>query len=262
MGNDQQTIWNKIWTRSDGTLSKKDHFTLMDEIKYDYLKPLLKGTGKAIEVGSGSGRLSTYFALSNYEVYLLDFSEEALRVAEKNFNSIGKKATYVQADVHHIPFEDGYFDVVFSTGVLEHFTDPLPIIIEMMRVLKPGGLFYSDIIPKKFSLIRSLDFIQRWQNKVEEWDEFAYSRKTIEQFCRDANMVNFKVFPFGVYPPRFLPYKGRFPRFLKFEAKILYSLKKFWMSLDNSLLAELIGFGYFVYGYKAQLSNNNTPVKI
>ena len=37
------------------------------------------------------------------------------------------------------PFDDNYFDIVFSKSVLEHFNDPMPLISESLRVLKPGG---------------------------------------------------------------------------------------------------------------------------
>jgi ubiquinone/menaquinone biosynthesis C-methylase UbiE len=38
-----------------------------------------------------------------------------------------------------IPFEDNTFDIVYSTNVLEHVQDPLKVLEEGLRVLKPGG---------------------------------------------------------------------------------------------------------------------------
>ena len=40
-----------------------------------------------------------------------------------------------------MPFEDGSFDVVISTEVLEHVPDPAHYLAEVKRVLKPGGVF-------------------------------------------------------------------------------------------------------------------------
>jgi ubiquinone/menaquinone biosynthesis C-methylase UbiE len=39
-----------------------------------------------------------------------------------------------------LPFEDKAFDIVYSTNVLEHVTDPARVLDEGLRVLKPGGV--------------------------------------------------------------------------------------------------------------------------
>lgn len=246
----QHRIWNEAWRDVENTIENKDHFSLMDEIKYDYLRPLVRHFEKGLEVGSGSGRLSTYFALEGIEMTLLDFSDEALRVARNNFNFIGKPISLVKADAFRLPFKENFFDIVFSTGLIEHFSDPIPIMREMMSVLRPGGLFYSDIIPRKFSLLRSLDFMMKIKHKTDEWAEFSFSKSMINRFCKEVGLVNFVVFPFGVFPPKYFPFKWRFHLLLEIERIILYRLKHFWTLFDNTFLAEYLGFGYFLYGYK------------
>lgn len=42
-------------------------------------------------------------------------------------------------DGEQIPFEDGRFDLVYSTQVLEHVRRPEPLLVEVARVLRPGG---------------------------------------------------------------------------------------------------------------------------
>jgi ubiquinone/menaquinone biosynthesis C-methylase UbiE len=45
-----------------------------------------------------------------------------------------------------MPFEDGRFDAVFSSGSLHEWSDVQQTLAEMRRVLKPGGrLFLSDL---------------------------------------------------------------------------------------------------------------------
>ena len=44
------------------------------------------------------------------------------------------------ADIYDLPFDDGQFDVVFSSAVLEHLADPVAALKSLRRVLKPGGL--------------------------------------------------------------------------------------------------------------------------
>ncbi|GAB3658278.1 hypothetical protein GCM10028791_31120 [Echinicola sediminis] len=45
----------------------------------------------------------------------------------------------VKMDVHHIPFEDNSFDVVFCNHVMEHVDDDILACKEINRVLKKGG---------------------------------------------------------------------------------------------------------------------------
>jgi SAM-dependent methyltransferase len=43
------------------------------------------------------------------------------------------------ADLSHLPYEDGAFDLVFSKYVFEHLEHPIPVMRELRRVMKPGG---------------------------------------------------------------------------------------------------------------------------
>lgn len=45
-----------------------------------------------------------------------------------------------EADVSDMPFEDGSYDLVLNTQVLEHVRNPGKVVRELGRVLKPGGL--------------------------------------------------------------------------------------------------------------------------
>lgn len=48
-------------------------------------------------------------------------------------------------DGRALPFEDGAFDVVWSSDVLEHVRHPEITLAESFRVLRPGGLFMARI---------------------------------------------------------------------------------------------------------------------
>jgi SAM-dependent methyltransferase len=51
----------------------------------------------------------------------------------------------LEFDGHHIPLEDHSMDTVLATEVLEHCPEPGQLLVEIRRVLKPGGLFFFTV---------------------------------------------------------------------------------------------------------------------
>jgi ubiquinone/menaquinone biosynthesis C-methylase UbiE len=90
-----------------------------------------------LDLGTGVGAMSAMLAARYPGVQLtgLDFSEAQLERARK----LHPVARYVQGDAAALPFEDAMFDRVHCTWVLEHVADPVRILREVRRVLKPGG---------------------------------------------------------------------------------------------------------------------------
>jgi ubiquinone/menaquinone biosynthesis C-methylase UbiE len=93
-----------------------------------------------LDAGSGRAPYRDLFAHARYET--ADF----LAVRDKRY----AEQDYV-CDLAAIPVEDGRFDHVLLTQVLEHLPEPAAVLAELHRVLKPGGrlwltapLFYAE----------------------------------------------------------------------------------------------------------------------
>jgi ubiquinone/menaquinone biosynthesis C-methylase UbiE len=97
---------------------------------------------RALDLACGTGRYAKLLAEAKAQhVVALDFCAPMLgRVAN---------ASRVQANMMHLPFVDGAFDVVVSGLALGHATEVREWMAEVARVLRPGGvLLYSDFHPE------------------------------------------------------------------------------------------------------------------
>ncbi|RJP23238.1 MAG: class I SAM-dependent methyltransferase [Candidatus Abyssobacteria bacterium SURF_5] len=94
--------------------------------------------GRLLDIGSGSGFV-TRCAESLFSLRVGTDMSSGILVANSQAFDAG-----VAADVDHLPFSDGSFDVVTCFAVLHHLYSFDDLVMEAARVLKPGGLFYSD----------------------------------------------------------------------------------------------------------------------
>jgi SAM-dependent methyltransferase len=62
----------------------------------------------------------------------------------------GAYRTLALADGHHLPYPAGAFATVFSNSVLEHIPNPAPVVLEVARVLQPGGQFVITVPSDRF----------------------------------------------------------------------------------------------------------------
>src|SRR5437867_1215784 len=109
------------------------------------------GPKRILDVGCGDGLILSHAQESfDFELYGVDIS----KIAVENASSLGIKAQQVDISTERLPFENGTFDAVFATEVLEHLVDPDFAIVEMNRVLKENG-----------SIVLSTPNLGAWYNR-------------------------------------------------------------------------------------------------
>ena len=104
---------------------------------------------RVLDVGCGLGGTSRYLAATaGCEVVGLDLTEEYCRVAEMLSTRVGlaDRTIFRQGSALAMPFDDAYFDVVWTEHVQMNIADKVAFYNELYRVLKPGGqLVFHDI---------------------------------------------------------------------------------------------------------------------
>ncbi|OGZ41603.1 MAG: hypothetical protein A3C80_00160 [Candidatus Ryanbacteria bacterium RIFCSPHIGHO2_02_FULL_45_43] len=142
--------WKDFYTKKEVT----PHFVLENIcVHRALLTEIFKERPRAVlEVGIGTGTMSAFLSLSGIECIGVD-NNDAIVTAANGVNKIlGAHAIFHKADASSLPFKNLYFDIVFSQGFFEHFTDDAIIIFlrEQLRVGKKVILSVpNNFYPKK-----------------------------------------------------------------------------------------------------------------
>jgi SAM-dependent methyltransferase len=97
---------------------------------------------RVLDLGSGLGEASVYFALQGAAVTACDLSAGMLRVVEKVAAHHGVTVATHQAPAERTGLPDASFDVVYAGNLLHH-VDIAPTLDEARRILAPNGVFVS-----------------------------------------------------------------------------------------------------------------------
>lgn len=106
----------------------------------------LQRHGEAADLGCGPGLLVLEMARQAPGLHVtgIDLSENMLADARRSAQQAGlaERVDFRLGNVEEIPFPDRSLDLVISTLSLHHWADPVKVLNEIDRVLKPGGAFY------------------------------------------------------------------------------------------------------------------------
>lgn len=118
----------------------KDPFSILNRIEAEYV--LDAATGRGEFINTLRKNLQSYV-----QIIGIDSSEKCVQHAQKMFPE--NDVEIYQMDLGALEFEDSYFDLVCMSNALHHMQSPQDVLAELMRVLKPKGMFllsemYSD----------------------------------------------------------------------------------------------------------------------
>jgi len=168
----QEKIWQLFWSKKKQTQSnyfKEYHYDLKNII--DAYKDDKKSV---IEVGCGCG-LTSFLLSENFDKTLLDINSEAIGIAKSYFNEQDKSASFLTADMFDMDIKDKSYDIVFNSGVIEHFNEAerIEALNAYKRILKDDGIIIIAI-PNHYNALYKLGYIIL--NIIGKWpypEEFA-----------------------------------------------------------------------------------------
>lgn len=104
------------------------------------LRQLSGKNPKVLDVGCGRGLLLREFQRKGCAVTGTEFSDDACRFAREALQLPVRVGL-----LNELNFPDQSFDVVVMWHVLEHVSDPRPTLVEVSRILRPGGVFLVGV---------------------------------------------------------------------------------------------------------------------
>ncbi len=110
------------------------------------------------DIGCGDGFMDLGVAhrgrpgrLVGFDVNLTNVEYLDRRAREEGVGARPPQLAFERSETTQIPAEDGSFDLAFSWSAFEHVAEPVPVLREIRRVLRPDGAFFLQLWPFYFS---------------------------------------------------------------------------------------------------------------
>jgi SAM-dependent methyltransferase len=173
--------------------------------------------GRVLDAGAGEGRFRRLFSQAQYVGVDL-----AVGDALWDYSAID-----VNADLLAVPFRENTFDLALNTQVLEHVREPKAILLEIFRVLKPGGRLL-------------LTAPQGWYEHQAPQDYFRFTSFALRYLLETTGYVVEEIKPMGGYF-RYLGNRiGHLSKVL-FPVRRRLFWKVFWFPLELVTVAVFSG---------------------
>src|SRR5438874_2337329 len=148
--------------------------------------------GMILDVGTRVGLIPLKILWQNENFYAIgmDSSKAMVERARETATAwgLGERAFFQVGDARRMRFKSSYFDLVISDSTFHCFDDPVSVLAEISRVLKPrGALLIRDLErPGRFGMARHIEkhgasYGERMKRHVETALRGAYTRSEIQE---------------------------------------------------------------------------------
>ena len=166
-------------------------------LTFEYVSP----HDRLLDLGIGTGLGSLPFAKVGLKVSGIDGSMEMLKICKsKDFTKDLK-----QFDIRNtpLPYSNGFFNHVISCGLFQFFGDLEPMVKEISRIIKPGGIFAFTILAQIPEIEKKgVSYnLPEYSEKQSDWDAmlFMHSNRYIEKLLQSCGFDILKELKFLVW---------------------------------------------------------------
>ncbi len=184
---DQKAATHGASVKSSDYFDDASFFVQRDHI-LQWIGPL---AGKRIlDAGCGVGAFSEPWAKAN-TVVGVDFSEKSLEFAA------ARGLQTLSADLTSLPFGTGSFDLVVCIGVIQLIENYRPVLAELARVTKPGGMLLLQTLHQGSLQRKLLGLVER-SKKFDRMYEMAELRDEFDRLGYDEISFLKQYHPFKI----------------------------------------------------------------
>jgi ubiquinone/menaquinone biosynthesis C-methylase UbiE len=137
---------------------------------------------RILEVAPGPGYLAIELAKRGYGVTGLDISRTFVGIAKRNAAEAGVEADFRLGNASDMPWEAESFDALACTAAFKNFAEPARALMEMERVLKPGGAAWILDLKREAS-DRDIDAYLEREMRLKGWTKL-WMGWTFKHFLR------------------------------------------------------------------------------
>jgi ubiquinone/menaquinone biosynthesis C-methylase UbiE len=157
----------------------------------------LRAARRVLDVGCGPGQFTLMAAeyLPGAEIWGIDLAPTMIELARAHAREAGAgRVRFQVADAAALPFPDGTFDAVMSTGSIKHWPDPVAGLREIHRVLVPGGRAFVA----EMNRMAPPAAIGAQRRRLRHWlFRWVYPRVFDKALSPDDARALFRASPFG-----------------------------------------------------------------
>ena len=194
----KRTEGNDYWSKSkdpDGQERDrtKEEKLGLEDVQYilDFLHSYFEN-GRILDIGCGLGWIHKYLQ-GNFEKFGIEIDKYASQIS-------GKYCNCINSSFEEEIYPQNYFDCIILNHVIEHFEDPLRVILEIKKILKPQGVL----------IIGTPDFDSGCARHFQGNYRLLHDKTHVSLFSCDSLHRMLRDYDFRIFKSEFPFFKTRF----------------------------------------------------